>query len=87
MAIDAVDRMVEVGKLKPKYPCKTENLTLVGGHEFTPTMYISMIQKFGLEQKVTIIISLFKSFLQFIYLFIFRWQDICVRVMVIGHPM
>jgi len=56
MAIDAVDRMVEVGKLKPKHPCRTENLTLVGGHEFTPTMYISMIQKFGLEQKVTIII-------------------------------
>eukprot|EP01087_Luapelamoeba_hula_P008926 TRINITY_DN2270_c0_g1_i1.p1 TRINITY_DN2270_c0_g1~~TRINITY_DN2270_c0_g1_i1.p1 ORF type:complete len:724 (-),score=117.84 TRINITY_DN2270_c0_g1_i1:157-2328(-) len=52
MAEDTVDKAIEILGLKPTSECKTKGLTLIGGHNFTPTMYISLIQKYGIEKQV-----------------------------------
>ncbi|KAL6055078.1 mitochondrial glycerol-3-phosphate dehydrogenase [Balamuthia mandrillaris] len=52
MAADTVDKAIKVFGLKPKNECRTEYVMLVGGHEFTPTMFIKLIQKYGVDKEV-----------------------------------
>ena len=52
MAEETVDKVIEVGKLKAK-PCITTGLLLDGAHTWSPTMFIRLIQDFGLDSEVS----------------------------------
>ena len=52
MAVDTVNRVVEVGKLKPKEgvePRSTDSFILEGGEGWQLTSFIRLIQDFGLD--------------------------------------
>ncbi|XP_054754281.2 glycerol-3-phosphate dehydrogenase, mitochondrial-like isoform X2 [Lytechinus pictus] len=52
MAVDAVDAAVEACGLEPRHNSLTDGLLLEGAHGWTPTMFIRLIQDFGLENEV-----------------------------------
>ncbi|WWC58421.1 uncharacterized protein I303_100961 [Kwoniella dejecticola CBS 10117] len=52
MAEETVDAAIKEYGLKPNGPSTTEHIKLVGGHAWTKTMYIKLIQQFGLETEV-----------------------------------
>jgi glycerol-3-phosphate dehydrogenase len=52
MAEETVDAAVKEFDLKPNGKCQTHHIKLVGSHAWTPTMYIKLIQQFGLETDV-----------------------------------
>ncbi|EJU03376.1 DAO-domain-containing protein [Dacryopinax primogenitus] len=52
MAEETVDTAVKAFDLKPASPCKTQAVRLVGGHGWTDTMFIRLIQQYGLETEV-----------------------------------
>jgi glycerol-3-phosphate dehydrogenase len=56
MAEETVDKAVEVCGLRPNGPCKTKGLLLDGAHGWSPTLFIRLVQDFGLENAVSIII-------------------------------
>jgi len=51
MAEETVDRCIKVCKLKSGKSL-TKGLLLEGAHDWTPTMFIRLIQDFGLDHKV-----------------------------------
>ncbi|WFD01155.1 glycerol-3-phosphate dehydrogenase [Malassezia yamatoensis] len=52
MAEQTIDRAVEEYKLKPLRKCVTTQVRLLGSHDWTPTMYVRLLQEFGLELDV-----------------------------------
>ncbi|CAH1788191.1 unnamed protein product [Owenia fusiformis] len=52
MAEEAVDKAVQVCNLNPASQCVTKGLLLDGSHNWTPTMFIRLVQDFGLENEV-----------------------------------
>nr|CAI5867662.1 unnamed protein product [Callosobruchus analis] len=53
MAEETIDEAIKACNLTPQLAkSQTENLLLVGAHEWTPTMYIRLVQDFGLECEV-----------------------------------
>ncbi|GMK55798.1 hypothetical protein CspeluHIS016_0208540 [Cutaneotrichosporon spelunceum] len=52
MAEETVDAAINEFGLAPNAPCQTRHLKLIGAHAWTPTMYIKLIQQFGLETAV-----------------------------------
>ncbi|XP_074650932.1 glycerol-3-phosphate dehydrogenase, mitochondrial-like isoform X2 [Tubulanus polymorphus] len=52
MAEETVDKAVTVCDLKPKSGCRTKGLLLDGAHEWSPTLFIRLVQDFGLESEV-----------------------------------
>lgn len=53
MAEETIDAAIKACGLKPKIEkSRTMGLTLDGGHEWSPTMYIRLVQDFGLENEV-----------------------------------
>ncbi|WVQ71003.1 hypothetical protein IAR50_000528 [Cryptococcus sp. DSM 104548] len=52
MAEQTIDAAVKEFKLKPNGPCQTHKVKLIGGHSWNKTMYIKLIQDFGLETDV-----------------------------------
>ncbi|CAH1249133.1 GPD2 [Branchiostoma lanceolatum] len=53
MASDTVDKAIEVCSLEPRHKeCQTDGLMLEGGDAYTPTMFIRLVQDFGLENEV-----------------------------------
>jgi glycerol-3-phosphate dehydrogenase len=52
MAEETVDDAIKEYHLKPLGKCLTEHLKLLGGHAWTPTMFIKLIQQFGLDTEV-----------------------------------
>ena len=53
MAEETVDRAIEVCGLKPVRGCLTKGLLLHGAHGWTPTLFIRLIQDFGLDAGVS----------------------------------
>ncbi|GBB94466.1 hypothetical protein RclHR1_02360024 [Rhizophagus clarus] len=49
MAKETVDKAIEVLGLKPQNECLTEKARLIGSHGYSKTMFIKLIQQFGLE--------------------------------------
>ena len=47
-----MDRTVEVCGLETKNACVTKGLLLEGAHQWSPTMFIRLVQDFGLENEV-----------------------------------
>jgi len=54
MAEETVDKCVKVSKLKAGKSV-TKGLLLEGAHDWTPTLFIRLIQDFGLDHKVTLV--------------------------------
>ncbi|KAF0531884.1 DAO-domain-containing protein [Gigaspora margarita] len=52
MAKETIDKAIEVFDLNPLYECQTENEKLIGSQEYSETMFIRLIQKFGLDTEV-----------------------------------
>uniref|UniRef100_A0A2P2I7R9 Glycerol-3-phosphate dehydrogenase n=1 Tax=Hirondellea gigas TaxID=1518452 RepID=A0A2P2I7R9_9CRUS len=53
MAVDTLDAAIPHCGLKPVHQCsQTDGLLLEGAHRWTPTMYIRLVQDFGLESEV-----------------------------------
>ncbi|KAJ8929234.1 hypothetical protein NQ314_018113 [Rhamnusium bicolor] len=53
MAAETIDAAIEACSLEPKCDhSQTDRLQLVGAHDWTPTMYIRLVQDFGLECEV-----------------------------------
>ena len=54
MAEETIDRAIEVCGLEPSRECQTLGLLLEGGHTWTPTQFIRLIQDYGLDTPVGI---------------------------------
>ncbi|VDN27851.1 unnamed protein product [Cylicostephanus goldi] len=52
MAEETVDTCVKVHHLKPNTKCVTAGLTLEGGHEYDPLLYIHLMQDYGLSMDI-----------------------------------
>lgn len=53
MAAHTIDAAIDACKLKPEnLACQTEGLLIEGAHGWTPTMYIRLVQDFGLDCEV-----------------------------------
>nr|KAG5714785.1 hypothetical protein BaRGS_000273 [Batillaria attramentaria] len=52
MAEETVDRAIVTCELEAKTPCKTKGLLLDGAHGWSPTLFIRLVQDFGLENQV-----------------------------------
>ncbi|RUS21830.1 FAD dependent oxidoreductase-domain-containing protein [Endogone sp. FLAS-F59071] len=52
MAKETVDKAIEVFNLTPLSDCRSELVKLVGSHGYSNTMFIKLIQQFGLETEV-----------------------------------
>lgn len=52
MAEETVDRAVRECCLKAKSGCVTKGLLLDGAHGWSPTLFIRLVQDFGLENQV-----------------------------------
>ncbi|RHZ58181.1 hypothetical protein Glove_375g15 [Diversispora epigaea] len=52
MAQETVDKAVELFGLKPLNDSLTEKVKLIGSHGYSNTMFINLIQRFGLETEV-----------------------------------
>lgn len=51
MAEETLDAAIKAHSL-PAEPCKTVGLQLEGGKGWTPTLYIRLVQDYGLENEV-----------------------------------
>ncbi|CAG8577279.1 8650_t:CDS:2 [Diversispora eburnea] len=52
MAQETVDKAIELFELKPLNDSLTEKVKLIGSHGYSNTMFIKLIQRFGLETEV-----------------------------------
>ncbi|CAG8693375.1 1234_t:CDS:2, partial [Racocetra fulgida] len=52
MAKETIDKAIEVFNLKPLNECQTENKKLIGSQGYSETMFIELIQQFGLDTEV-----------------------------------
>ncbi|KAG2213392.1 hypothetical protein INT47_009065 [Mucor saturninus] len=52
MAEETIDRAIEVFSLKPKTKCNTEETMLIGSKGYTSTMFIRLVQEFGMDTEV-----------------------------------
>ncbi|ORX34271.1 putative glycerol-3-phosphate dehydrogenase [Kockovaella imperatae] len=52
MAEETVDQAIKEFDLKPNGPSQTDHIKLLGAHAWSKTMYIKLIQQFGLETEV-----------------------------------
>lgn len=57
MAEETVDAAIKACDLQPKNGCITKGLLLEGGHNWTPTSFIRLVQDYGLETEVAIHLS------------------------------
>ncbi|CEP16374.1 hypothetical protein [Parasitella parasitica] len=52
MAEETVDRAIEVFNIKPTGKCDTENVQLIGAKGYSNTMFIRLVQEFGMDTEV-----------------------------------
>ena len=52
MALETIDAAVKACGLEPERPSQTDGLLLEGAHEWTPTMYIKLVQDVGVDTQV-----------------------------------
>ncbi|GFS27195.1 glycerol-3-phosphate dehydrogenase [Elysia marginata] len=52
MAEETVDKAIEVCELAPANQCRTKGLMLDGSHGWSPTLFIRLVQDYGLENAV-----------------------------------
>ena len=54
MAEETVDRAIAECDLKPERHCVTTGFLLDGAKDWTPTLFIRLIQDFGLDTEVSV---------------------------------
>ncbi len=59
MAEETVDKAVEVCNLKPQSGCQTKGLLLDGAQGYSPTLFIRLIQDFGVDSDVRTVVPAF----------------------------
>ncbi|KAG0096238.1 mitochondrial glycerol-3-phosphate dehydrogenase [Podila epicladia] len=52
MAAETIDEAIKEFNLKPTRECSTERVKLIGSHGYSKTMFIRLIQQFGLETEI-----------------------------------
>lgn len=52
MAAETIDEAIKEFNLKPTRDCSTERVKLIGSHGYSKTMFIRLIQQFGLETEI-----------------------------------
>ena len=52
MAEETIDRAIKEYGLSPLRGCVTRQVRLIGSHDWSPTMYVRLLQEFGLELEV-----------------------------------
>ena len=52
MAEEAVDKAIAEYGLEPRNICVTTDVYLLGAREWTPTMFIKLIQNYGIQREV-----------------------------------
>ncbi|KAJ1877838.1 mitochondrial glycerol-3-phosphate dehydrogenase, partial [Kickxella alabastrina] len=52
MAKETIDRAISLHSLKPLRDCQTENVRLIGSHAWSDTMFIKLVQNFGIDLEV-----------------------------------
>ncbi|KAF9919003.1 mitochondrial glycerol-3-phosphate dehydrogenase [Linnemannia zychae] len=52
MAAETIDEAIKEFHLKPARDCSTERVKLIGSHGYSNTMFIRLIQQFGLETEI-----------------------------------
>ncbi|WFD32763.1 glycerol-3-phosphate dehydrogenase [Malassezia sp. CBS 17886] len=52
MAEQTVDEAIRAFHLKPQHECVTRQVRLIGAHDWSRTMYVRLLQEFGLEMDV-----------------------------------
>ncbi|PKI82702.1 glycerol-3-phosphate dehydrogenase [Malassezia vespertilionis] len=57
MAEETVDRAIQLFDLKPLRACISKNVRLIGSHEWSRTMYVRLLQEYGLDQDVAMHLS------------------------------
>ena len=53
MAEETIDMAIKMAKLEPKNGCVTKGLPLDGARGWTPTLFIRLIQDFGMDLEVS----------------------------------
>ena len=53
MSKDTVDKVVEVGAFEDSKGCQTDGYTLEGGDGWYPTLFIRLVQDYGLDVEVS----------------------------------
>ena len=53
MSRDTVDKVVEVGGLNDPHGCQTDGFILMGGDGWQPTMFIRLVQDYGVDVDVS----------------------------------
>ena len=56
MARDAVNKAVEVGGLNDPRGCQTDGFILDGGEGWQPTSFIRLVQDYGIEVEVLLVL-------------------------------
>ena len=54
MSKDAVDKVVEVGAFEETERCQTDGYILEGGDGWYPTLFIRLVQDYGLDIEVNV---------------------------------
>lgn len=57
MAEQTVDKAIETFDLKPLHNCLTKQVRLIGSHSWSRTMYVRLLQEFGLDTDVALHLS------------------------------
>ncbi|KAF8930546.1 FAD dependent oxidoreductase-domain-containing protein [Dissophora ornata] len=52
MASETIDKAIKEFKLEPSRGCSTDRVKLIGSHGYSKTMFIRLIQQFGLETEI-----------------------------------
>ena len=73
MAEETVDKAIDVCKLKVKRNCQTKGLLLDGAAGWTPTLFIRLIQDYGLDTDVSL--SSVCSYV--VYIYIYKTTRVC----------
>ena len=61
MAEETLDLAVKKCNLQPTSGCRTKGLLLDGAHGYSPTLFIRLVQDFGLENEVHWVTVLLKD--------------------------
>lgn len=54
MAKETMDKVVEVGKLEDVKGCQTDGFLLEGGDGWYPTLFIQLVQDYGVDVEVRV---------------------------------
>jgi glycerol-3-phosphate dehydrogenase len=52
MAMETIDKAIWAFKLRPRRPCVTENVKILGGHKYTKELYMRLQQELGVFEEV-----------------------------------